>query len=266
MSGGTEIENNVTARIVYKPSTSRTGSQSAGLGGLDLHQLSSAKGDALALIDGVATRIATAWISNSDIALLPSAEGSAPPWRNHPKPGESQSKPPKTTLNQVEPGVAYIQNSDTPERFERIDTDALEPVLKPVLEPPNQMSQIDQYVYYLATLTNEQLKSENLGFDGSSFPSPDEQRIVMLAYQISATLNKACFICYGYKNPKIISYVNSIIQSVSTEMTTNRDADIEIPEEINLDTPEGQLLFRKLQESGAIRLPDIDGLIEEGDV
>ncbi|MEZ4614711.1 MAG: hypothetical protein R2867_04235 [Caldilineaceae bacterium] len=79
-SGGTEIENNVTARILYRPATSRSGSQSAGTGGLALHQLSSAKGDALALIDGNTTRIATAWISDRDIALLPTGTASYP-WR-----------------------------------------------------------------------------------------------------------------------------------------------------------------------------------------
>ena len=100
-SGGTDIENNVTARVLYRPATSRTGSQSAGVAGLELHQLSSAKGDAIALIDGHATRIATAWIQDREIALLPQQEPQLAPWNNPEQPAEQA----RTTWNKAEQGV-----------------------------------------------------------------------------------------------------------------------------------------------------------------
>lgn len=113
-SGGTEIENNVTARILYRPSTTRSGSQSAGMGGLTLHQLSSAKGDALALIDGHATRIATAWILDREIALLPQRDERPMPWERDTatdgqRPGQNNPSPPE----QTDELLAQLQERDS---------------------------------------------------------------------------------------------------------------------------------------------------------
>ncbi|MBV7334650.1 hypothetical protein KFU94_41715 [Chloroflexi bacterium TSY] len=48
--------------------------------GLDLKQLSSVKGDALLLVDGHPTRIATAWINDWDIVKLPVGDRGVAPW------------------------------------------------------------------------------------------------------------------------------------------------------------------------------------------
>lgn len=73
-SGGSAVEANVSARIIYKPSTSQQGARSAGQGGLDTSALTSAKGDALLLEHGFATRIATPWIDDQDIVQLPAGQ------------------------------------------------------------------------------------------------------------------------------------------------------------------------------------------------
>lgn len=70
-SGGSAVEANVSARILFKPSTSQQGARSAGQGGLDTSALTSAKGDALLLEHGFATRIATPWVDDLDIVQLP---------------------------------------------------------------------------------------------------------------------------------------------------------------------------------------------------
>ena len=48
--------------------------------------------------------------------------------------------------------------------------------------------------------------------------------------------------------------------SESEEETTT------IPDQIDLTTAQGQALFKRLQQSGLIRLPDIDDLVDEGEV
>ena len=70
-SGGEIIESNITARIVYKPASRATAARNAGQGGLDLDMLSSAKGDAVLLIDGYPERIATSIAYDDEISTLP---------------------------------------------------------------------------------------------------------------------------------------------------------------------------------------------------
>lgn len=288
-SGGTEIENNVTARILYRPSTTRTGSQSAGTGGLALHQLSSAKGDALSLIDGHTTRIATAWISDQDIALLPSGACSYP-WRTekrHTKP-ENQAEPPKTRVstmpNQVEPGQNQWEPGRTTQNYPepptawsanvtRVGSMATngthnaELLSKPVPEPPTEpVVGMTKYLTYLATLSNEQLRSENLGIDISRSPSSDEQRLMILAFEVSKSLNKTCLMCYGYKNPKVVGYVKAAIGDQSSD-TAEVIAAVPpkpaapIPDTIDLNTEAGRELLRRLQGNGLINWPDVDDLL-----
>lgn len=82
-SGGELIEANITARIVYKPASKATAARNAGQGGMDLDQLSSAKGDAVLLVDGYPERIATSIAYDAEIATLPQGRITATwrPWQ-----------------------------------------------------------------------------------------------------------------------------------------------------------------------------------------
>ena len=82
-SGGELIEANITARVVYKPASKATAARNAGQGGMDLDQLSSAKGDAVLLVDGYPERIATALAHDAEIATLPQGRIAATwrPWQ-----------------------------------------------------------------------------------------------------------------------------------------------------------------------------------------
>lgn len=74
-SGGTATFANATAKLMFKPSSNMQGARDGGFAGLGLDQLSTQKGDALLLVDGDATRIATAMTADSDIQQL---DGSKP--------------------------------------------------------------------------------------------------------------------------------------------------------------------------------------------
>lgn len=70
-SGGQLIESNVSARIVYKPASNATGARNSGIGGLDTGNLSTHPGDAVALVDGHAERVATARCGDETVSQLP---------------------------------------------------------------------------------------------------------------------------------------------------------------------------------------------------
>lgn len=82
-SGGELIEANITARIVYKPASKATAARNAGQGGMDLDQLSSAKGDAVLLVDGYPERVATSIAYDTEISTLPQGRINATwrPWQ-----------------------------------------------------------------------------------------------------------------------------------------------------------------------------------------
>ncbi|GIV73557.1 FtsK/SpoIIIE domain-containing protein [Caldilinea sp.] len=83
-TGGQAVDNNITARILYRPSSKASAALSAGTGGLGVEHLSGAKGDALLILDGVAQRVATAHLPPDAPGLRPTT---APrpsahlPWR-----------------------------------------------------------------------------------------------------------------------------------------------------------------------------------------
>lgn len=291
-SGGTDVENNVTARILYRPATTRTGSQSAGTGGLNLDLLSSYKGDALVLIHGLATRIATAWIADQAIALLPEGKAQRPPWqREQTQPAQNQVNGDRTTLstkedqaeppqNQREPGEtkqnqpeppavwssAALRNGHATTTTPTVAESVLEPGAKPGLAPSQPAANIEAHLRYLVTLTNEALRQENLGFDGARFPTSDQQRVIVVAFGISNSLNKTCLLCYGYKNPKVIGYIKAVIEGAVAEMSEapEQTPQADFPDTIDLNTEAGRKLLRRLQEKGFIKWPDIDSLLEEG--
>ncbi len=296
-SGGSDVENNVTARILYRPATARSGSQGAGVSGLSLDQLSSQKGDALALIHGMATRIATAWISDRDILLLPEGKGATPPWQrngsqakpsqnrssitrtgfgtseNQPNQTWNQVKPVRTTQNQGEPPVTCSDDASCDRYTNNFASCVTKPVLEPgaklVLEPlANQTTGIEGYVRHLTSLTNEELRLKNLAFDGSRLPTPDEQHIIALAFAISNSLNKTCRICYGYKNPKVVGYVKTIVGDAASEMATQAEVATvatAIPDTVDLSAEPGRETLVRLQANGVIHWSNIDNSLGEGE-
>lgn len=81
-SGGVAMTANATARLMFKPSSNLQGARDGGMAGLGLDQLSTAKGDALLVVDGESVRIATAMTADNLITQL---HGDAPnrDWLQH---------------------------------------------------------------------------------------------------------------------------------------------------------------------------------------
>ena len=285
-SGGTDIENNVTARVLYRPATSRTGSQSAGMAGLELHQLSSAKGDAIALIDGHATRIATAWIQDREIALLPQQEPQPAPWRMQNNP-EQPAEQARTTWNKAEQGVEQPETGQNNRRTGQNNpeqpvspiangyvngknghatTRTSEHVLEQATEQPAEQG-VERFLRRLASLPIEELKDENLGLDATQPPTYGEQNLIAAAYELTDSVRKTCFMAYGHYNGKVRDYVKAATNAVDdeTEKTPN-DSDVNdngIPEHIDLNTEEGRATLALLQREGLLRWPDPQDLYDQ---
>lgn len=81
-SGGVATFANATARLMFKPSSNLQGARDGGYAGLGLDQLSTQKGDALLIVDGDSSRIATAMTPDS---LIEQLQGDAPikAWLQH---------------------------------------------------------------------------------------------------------------------------------------------------------------------------------------
>lgn len=79
-TGSTIVEDNITARIVFRSSSATSGARAAGAGKIGVEQLSGAKGDALLIVDDLVARIATGFVDDRAVALLPTREGSLRPW------------------------------------------------------------------------------------------------------------------------------------------------------------------------------------------
>lgn len=80
-TGGEGVEANASAKILYKATSKARAARNAGQGELNLMALTGAKGDAVLLIDGVATRIATGYADDRDIMQLPTGPQYEAPWR-----------------------------------------------------------------------------------------------------------------------------------------------------------------------------------------
>lgn len=286
-SGGTDVENNVTARILYRPATSRTGSQSAGTSGLDLNLLSSYKGDALVLTHGLATRVATAWISNREIALLPERNNTQAPWKverqdegalsasEQSKTGwnkaEQEAEQPASRKNNPETSennVEQQRTTVTPYLFARREQsrnghDA--PCAQELVSEQASEQGIEKKLERLSQLSIEELKIENLGLNATRFPKPDEQVFIRSAFGYTRSIRKTCFMIYGHYNGKVRDYVKATLGEVvsesdeeQTEMNVNT-----IPEHIDLTTSEGRTLLEHLKKQGYIRWPDVDDVLTE---
>jgi hypothetical protein len=70
-TGGTAIDNNATARLVYKPANRTAGARATGGTLENVDSLGTGKGDAIFMLDGHAQRIATGWVAPSLVSKLP---------------------------------------------------------------------------------------------------------------------------------------------------------------------------------------------------
>jgi len=79
-TGGAGVENNATARLLYRSSSAAAGARAAGQAAAGLEALSGAKGDALLLLDGEGVRVATGHCEDREVLLLPAGGRLRAPW------------------------------------------------------------------------------------------------------------------------------------------------------------------------------------------
>lgn len=81
-TGGAAVENNATAKILYRLTSAAAGARAAGQADAGIEALSGAKGDALLLLDGQGERIATGWADDREILQLTQRQPGAlvAPW------------------------------------------------------------------------------------------------------------------------------------------------------------------------------------------
>lgn len=130
-TGDNSVENNVTARIVYRIANAQAASRSAGQGKLGIEALSGGKGDGLFISHGDKRRIATGYVSDDWIARLPQGDGEVAPWDQPLK----LPKLPETGQNWQKPGQPAANGvSKVPHAAENSGSDIYTPVV-PVAQP-----------------------------------------------------------------------------------------------------------------------------------
>jgi hypothetical protein len=133
-------------------------------------------------------------------------------------------------------------------------------------QSPEQVTEqvIDQdtqeFVSYLAQLSIEELKEENLGLDATRFPNPDGEQLIRLAFRLCNSIRKTCFMAYGHYNGKVRDYIKAVIDGASNSEPPQRERG-SIPDTIDLNTPQGRALLERLQGNGLINWPDVDDLL-----
>ena len=121
-----------------------------------------------------------------------------------------------------------------------------------------------EYISYLAQLAIEELKNENLKLNAAQPPTGDEQSLIRLAFQLSSSIRKTCFMVYGHYNGKVRDYVKlAIAQPEPAAVATTQTDEDGMPDTIDLNTEAGRRLLKQLQRTGAIHWPDVRTLIEE---
>jgi hypothetical protein len=234
-TGGSDIEDNITARVVYKPSSASSGARSAGLGGLGLDNLSAHKGDCLFIVDGYVRRIATAHTEDSLILQLSQGNEVAAPWRAQEQPEEhaAQSEASQTRLEQ--------------------------PTLSLAGERHAERKTLDVAGFH-AEQTVEQLKQHNLRLNAARPPTADEAAAIHALHQIFRSIHKTVLAAYGHYNGKVRLYVLNVLQD---DKGAEERPNGELPATIDLATEAGRAQLAQLQVSGLITWLDPTTLLAE---
>jgi len=219
-SGGTGVESNITARVLYKPASSTTGARNAGMGGVSLDQLSGAKGDAILIVDGYTTRIATAYVNDQDILQLPANEKEKPPWlssglaqtaANHAETSVNQFQPVKPAVDSPTDHSADMENEGTDEDASQTGLGGLDSLEFPIgmRRPPT---------------SEEALAIQAMRHDGMS-------------------LNAICRQVYGAKDGQTFGWVKEALATPAAKRKPEAGASEEV---IDLNTEEGRQTFQNL--------------------
>lgn len=214
-TGGAGVENNATARILYRSSSAAAGARAAGVGGAGLEALSAAKGDALLLVDGESVRVATGIADDREIALLPASMRVVAPWRS-----ATGAQPAATDDHQWQPAQPATVHPADPAGVGGAEGDTLPPV-DPVAMVAARVFPIERRP-----------------------PSAAEAAVIRQLAEAGESLNSLCKRVYGGKDGKAFAWVKeALIGSVGGDS----DGD-----SIDLATEEGREAMQALLASKQI--------------
>lgn len=214
-TGGAGVENNATARILYRSSSAAAGARAAGVGGAGLEALSAAKGDALLLVDGESVRVATGIADDREIALLPASMRVVAPWRS-----ATGAQPAATDDHQWQPAQPATAHPADPAGVGGAVGGALPPV-DPVAMVAARIFPIERRP-----------------------PSAAEAAVIRQLAEAGESLNSLCKRVYGGKDGKAFAWVK---EALSGSPSGDSDGD-----SIDLVTDEGREAMRALLASKQI--------------
>lgn len=182
-TGGAAVENNATARVLYRSSSAAAGARAAGQGGLGIEALSSARGDALLIVDGEQMRIATGWAEDSVIAQLPGGgEQLRSPW------AARSTQPAATGAHQLQPA-------------------------QPGGEAPSEAAHGEHGVGGEAQPGAAQPAA--LFPISKRPPTAEEQRAILALHAEGLSLNALCRAVYGHKDGRAYGWIKAVLSEPS---------------------------------------------------
>lgn len=188
-----DIEQNLTARLIFGAGDSAAGARYAGQGGLQIESIGIAPGDALLLLDGQPQRLATGLCLDREIALLP--QGEIP--------------------------ISWLQNSpEQPETAQnRLQGHSLHD--QPAVDQGRDGSEQEP----------EQGQPEQLYLDASRPPTPEEKAWLRDLYRETSSKKQAILQAYGHYNGKVFGYLQQALsEELELEEEPARSKIIHLPE------------------------------------
>lgn len=110
-TGGQRVEDSIMAKLIYRTASRSAAARATGAGASDIDQLTLNKGDALFVLGEQATRVATGYVTDEDIAKLPRRDRAARYVYVPPSTGSGSGKKllPDTAGELVEPELPRIK-------------------------------------------------------------------------------------------------------------------------------------------------------------
>jgi len=223
-TGGAGVENNATARILFRTSSATAAARATGQGAEGLQALSGAKGDALLLLDGEPVRIATGLADDREILQLKQSAGRGRPWARVSPVSPVRRDAPHVNSAGAENGDTWGPGANGDQSDSAVTGDG-----SPVLEGE---------------------------------PVTDEDRaLVRRVYAQIGSKNGACRALWGYKNAKTYGWLSTALESEPADAgqpVEDDNGDIEI----DLSTSEGIAAVEALQKAGLLPKDTITEVIK----
>ena len=253
-TGGQAVEDNITARIVYRPASTTAGARAAGRGGVGADALTGNHGDALLIIDDRVRRIATGLSDDRAIMQLPDGPDHRP-W------AVVDAVP---AAPEAIPGITGISTDNRHNHHIR-------PATPPVDDPRDGHADAtaaagyggyDGYAGYDADFP--------LG-EGRPLTAGEAAAVRALAqspamrYRGDLSLNRLTVAVYGSKSPERVQWIKDALSAHVDDNPEPDTGDAPRPQPpatfddgdaLDLTSDAGREIFELLYQSGQVRFPE----------